>query len=150
MTCSIRFDDLPTDFDYVYHTALPMYAVSEPLGMWPESYDKYADATGRLMAHLPAVEGVPFGRRSPSTTHRLDRGGKCAQSAGDTPVAENHLYGIHTHDAYAFTKACNEAVVSYLSRSLEIPTTIIRIGSASGPDGGPMRWPLDVIVEDKP
>ncbi len=156
MTCIVHdlfdpVDDLPNDFDYVYHTALPMYAVSEPLGMWPESYDKYADATGRLMAHLRPPKGFLFG----STISLYDPparpwGENVPKAPGDTPVAENHLYGIHTHNAYAFTKACNEAVVSYLSRSLEIPTTIIRIGSASGPDGGPMRWRLDDIVEDKP
>jgi UDP-glucuronate 4-epimerase len=156
MTCIVHdlfhpVDDLPNDFDYVYHTALPMYTVTEPLGMWPDSYDKYADATGRLMAHLRPSKGFLFG----STISLYDPparpwGENAPKAPGDTPVAENHSYGIHTHNAYAFTKACNEAIVSYLSRSLEIPTTIIRIGSASGPDGGPMRWRLDDMVEGKP
>jgi nucleoside-diphosphate-sugar epimerase len=145
------FDDLVDDFDYVYHTALPTYAVSEPLGRWPDSYDKYADATGRLMAHLRPPKGFLFGSTislydPPARPWRED----AAKEPGETPVPENHHYGIHTHNAYAFTKACNEAVVSYLSRSLNIPTTIIRIGSASGPDGGPMRWRLDDLVEGKP
>lgn len=144
-------DDLQNDFDYVYDTALPMYTVSEPLGRWPDSYDKYADATGRLMAHLRPSKGFLFG----STISLYDPPARPWQESvpkapGDTPVAEDHLYGIHTHNAYAFTKACGEAIVSYLSRSLNIPATIIRIGSASGPDGGPMRWRLDDIVAGKP
>jgi nucleoside-diphosphate-sugar epimerase len=156
MSCIVHdlldpFDDLVNDFDYVYHTALPMYAVNEPLGRWPDSYDKYADATGRLMAHLRPPKGFLFGSTislydAPARPWRED----VAKAPGDTPVPENHQYGIHTHNAYAFTKACNEAVVSYLSRSLNIPTTIIRIGSASGPDGGPMRWRLDDLVQGKP
>jgi UDP-glucuronate 4-epimerase len=144
------FDDLPNDFAYVYHTALPMFAVTEPLGPWPDSYDKYADATGRLMAHLQPSKGFLFGSTislydPPARPSQQDR-----RAPGDTPVPEHHHYGIHTHNAYAFTKACNEAVVSYLSRSLNVPTTIIRIGSASGVDGGPMRWRLDAIVRGEP
>ena len=54
------FDDLPTDFDFVYYTALPMSSVFEPSGRWPNSYDAYADATGRLMAHYPGVKGFLF------------------------------------------------------------------------------------------
>src|SRR5437016_619096 len=52
-----RFDDLPDDFDYVFHSALPLEA--DPSGRldvparetWPRSYDAYADATGRLLSH---------------------------------------------------------------------------------------------------
>ena len=69
---------------------------------------------------------------------------------GDTPVPETHPFGIHFERAYAFTKVANEAVISYLSRSLEIPATIIRVGSASGVDGGPTRQRLDRIVAGKP
>ena len=43
----------------------------------------------------------------------------------------------------------NEAVISFLSQSLHIPATIIRVGGASGVDGGPMRDRLDRIVRDK-
>lgn len=133
------FDDLPTDFDYVYNTALPMSSVYEPLGPWPNSYDAYADATGRLMAHFPGVKGFLFA----SSVSVYDPPG------GATPVPETHPFGIHTYGAYAFTKVANEAVVSYVSRSLNIPTTIIRVGSASGVDGGPMRDRLDLLVQGR-
>jgi UDP-glucuronate 4-epimerase len=134
------FDDIPTDFDYVYHTAMPMSLVFEPLGRWPDSYDKYADATGRLMAHLPGVKGFLFA----STSSVYDPPG------GSTAVPETHSFGIHTSAAYAFTKVANEQVVSYLSRSLNIRSTIIRVANASGVDGGPMRDRLDLIVQGKP
>ena len=68
----------------------------------------------------------------------------------ETPVTESHSFGIHTTSAYSFTKVANEAVISYLSRSLDIKATIIRVGSASGVDGGPVRNRLDRIVQGKP
>ena len=139
-------DDLPDDFDYVFHTALPLARdpsgrIDVPArGPWPESFDAYADATGRLMAHCRPAKGFLFA----STISVYDPPG------GDTLVPETHPFGIHLERAYAFTKVANEAVVSYLSRSLEIPTTIIRVGSASGVDGGPTRERLDRIVQGKP
>ena len=144
VTCLVHdlldpFDDLPTDFDYVYHTAMPMSSVFEPLGRWPDSFDTYADATGRLMAHLPGLKGFLLA----STASVYDPPG------GATAVPETHSFGIHTSAAYAFTKVANEQIVSYLSRSLRTPATIIRVHNASGVDGGPMRDRLDLIVQGK-
>jgi UDP-glucuronate 4-epimerase len=139
--------DLPDDFDYVFHSALPLTRSDGPFrsdvparSAWPGSFDAYADATGRLMAHCRPAKGFLFA----STISVYDPPG------GDTPVPETHPFGIHFAGAYAFTKVANEAVVSYLSRSLDIPATIIRVGSASGVDGGPMRQRLDRIVRGKP
>ena len=142
------FVDLPDDFDYVFHSALPLtrsdsgtFRTDVPsMGRWPNSFDAYADATGRLMAHCRPAKGFLFA----STISVYDPPG------GDTPVPETHPFGIHTTSGYAFTKVANEAVISHLSRSLDIRTTIIRIGSASGVDGGPMRRRLDHIVRGKP
>ena len=142
------FDDLPDDFDYVYHSALPLTRSASGAGRtdvpsrgrWPNSFDGYADATGRLMAHCRPAKGFLFA----STISVYDPPG------GDTPVPETHPFGIHTTSAYAFTKVANEAVISYLSRCLDIPATIIRVGSASGVDGGPLRGRLDRIVQGKP
>ena len=142
------FDDLPADFDYVFHSALPMVRSSSGMvrteiptpARWPQSFDAYADATGRLMAHCRPRNGFLFA----STISVYDPPGS------DTPVPETHPFGIHTTSAYAFTKVANEAVISYLSRCLDIPATIIRVGSASGVDGGPMRGRLELIVEGRP
>ncbi len=134
------FDDLPSDFDYVYYTGMPMSSVFEPLGRWPDSYDKYADATGRLMAHIPGAKGFLFS----STSSVYNPPG------GATEAAETNSFGIHTQAAYAFTKVANEAIISYFSRSLNIPATIIRVANASGVDGGPMRDRLDLIVQGEP
>ena len=131
------FDDLPTDFDYIYYTALPKYAPLEP---WPNSFDAYAEATGRLMAHCRPPKGFLFA----SSISVYNAPG------GDTPVPETTPFGMWSGAAYAFTKVANEAVVTYLSRSLDIPATIIRIGSAAGIDGGPMLERLDSIVQGKP
>jgi UDP-glucuronate 4-epimerase len=140
------FEDLPDDFDYVFHSALPLTRnangrIDVPSrDRWPNSFDAYADATGRLMAHCRSAKGFLFA----STISLYDPPG------GDTPVPESHPFGIHTTSAYSFTKAANEAVISYLSRSLDIPATIIRVGGASGVDGGPTRDRLDRIVLGKP
>jgi nucleoside-diphosphate-sugar epimerase len=140
------FDDLPDDFEYVFYTALPLERDASgrldvpARGTWPRSFDAYADATGRLMAHCRPTKGFLFA----STISVYDPPG------GDTPVPETHPFGIHLESAYAFTKVANEAVISYLSRSLDIPTTIIRVGSASGVDGGPTRDRLDRVVQGKP
>ena len=139
-------DDLPDDFDYVFDTALPLERDASgrldvpARGTWPDSFDSYADATGRLMAHCQSAKGFLFA----SSISVYDPPG------GDTPVPETHPFGIHFERAYAFTKVANEAVISYLSRSLEVPATIIRVGSASGVDGGPVRQRLDRIVRGKP
>ena len=139
-------DDLPDDFDYVFHSALPLTRLPDgrvdvpPRGPWPNSFDPYADATGRLMAHLRPAKGFLFA----STISAYDPPG------GDTPVPESHPYGIHTTSAYSFTKVANEAVVNFVSRYLDIPATIIRVGSASGIDGGPLRDRLDRMVQGKP
>jgi len=139
------FDDLPDDFDYVYHTALPLMRgasgrVDVPeRDRWPASFDPYADATGRLMAHCRPAKGFLFA----STISVYDPPG------GDTPVPESNPFGIHTTSAYSFTKVANEAVITHISRSLDLPATIIRVGSASGVDGGPMRDRLDRIVKGK-
>ena len=142
------FDDLPDDFDYVFHSALPLapteagqFRSDVPArGGWPTSFDAYADATGRLLAHCRPAKGFLFA----SSISVYDPPG------GDTRVPETHPFGIHFASAYAFTKVANEAVVSYLSRSLDVPATIIRVGSASGVDGGPMRQRLDRMVAGKP
>ena len=140
------FDDLADGYDYVFHSALPLARnaagrVDVPSrDRWPNSFDAYADATGRLMAHFRPAKGFLFA----STISVYDPPG------GDTPVSESHPFGTHTTSAYSFTKVANEAVVSYLSRSLDIPATIIRVGSASGVDGGPLRDRLDRIVHGKP
>lgn len=140
------FDDLPDGFDYVFHSALPLERdpsgrLDVPArGPWPDSFDAYADATGRLLEHCRPAKGFLFA----STISVYDPPG------GDTPVPETQPFGIHFERAYAFTKVANEAVVSHLSRSLAVPATIIRVGSASGVDGGPVRQRLDRIVAGKP
>ncbi|MBV9411354.1 MAG: NAD(P)-dependent oxidoreductase [Acidimicrobiia bacterium] len=139
-------DDLPDDFDYVFQSALPLER--DRIGRldvptrrpWPQSFDSYADATGRLLTHCRPPKGFLF----VSSISVYDPPG------GETPVPETHPFGIHFERAYAFTKVANEAVVSHLSLSLGVPATIIRVGSASGVDGGPARQRLDRIVAGKP
>lgn len=145
VTCIVHdifepFDALPNDFDHVYFSALPMSSVTEPLGVWPSSYDAYAVSAGRLMAHFSNMKSFV----AASSISVYDPVG------GDTPVKENHPFGFHTHGAYSFTKVAMEAVISFQSLALNIPTTILRVGSASSPEGGPMKDRLDLLVQDEP
>lgn len=141
-------DGIPTDFDYMFHSAVPMTRDASGMartdiparGPWPDSYDKYADATGRILAHCHPRKGFVF----TSTISVYDPPGDA------TPVPETHPFGVHTNAAYAFTKVANEAVISHLARSLQVPATILRVGSASGIDGGPMKGRLDLIVQGRP
>ena len=142
------FDDVPDDFDYVYDTALPMTGPgatrgqrSMPfIGPWPDSFDAYADATGRLMTRCASAKGFVFA--SSISVYE--------PTGDDTPVAETRRFGVHTTSGYSFTKVANEAVVSFVARQLDLPTTIIRVGSASGVDGGPMKERLDLLVQGRP
>ncbi len=141
-------DDLPREFDYVYYSAIPtersetgmLRSVWAPRGQWPNSFDAYAFTTGRLMAHFRGLKGFYF-----SSTISL------YEPIGDaTPIPETHPFGILTMASYAFTKVASEAVITYVSQTLDIPATIARVGSCSGVDGGPMRERLDLLVQGKP
>jgi nucleoside-diphosphate-sugar epimerase len=139
---------LPDDVDHVFHSAMPMARDAAGMsrtdpperGPWPESFDTYADATGRLLAHCRPAHGFVFA----STISVYEPPGSAV------PVTESQPFGVHTTAAYAFTKVANEAIISHLSRALDIPATILRVGSASGADGGPMRTRLDQIVAGRP
>ncbi len=141
-------DDLPTGFDYVNFSAVPMArsetgmvrTVWAPRGPWPDSYDKYPLAAGRLMNHFRGCKGFVFA----STI-------SVYEAVGDlTPIPETRPFGVHTTREYSFTKVASEAVLTYVAETLEIPTTILRIGSCSGVEGGPMRNRLDLLVQGAP
>src|SRR3954466_2052597 len=109
------FDGVAREFGYVFHSAIPASAVLASRRPWPDSFDVYADATGRLMEYVRGVKGFVFA----SSISVYDPPG------GNTPVPETHPFGIHAISAYSFTKVATEAVVSHLSRSLNVPTTIM-------------------------
>ena len=92
------------------------------------------------MSHFQGLKGFLFA----STISVYDPPGD------GSPVRETHRFGIHTTGEYAFTKVATEAVLTYLSRRGDVPTTIIRVGSCSGVDGGPMRDRLDLLVQGRP
>ena len=107
-----------------------------------------AELVRRVRRRNRAVDGpLPISKGLPLRFHHLAVRPARWQHAASP---KSHPFGFHTTSAYSFTKAANEAVLSYLSRSLDIPTTIIRVGGASGVDGGPMRDRLDRIVQGKP
>ena len=117
------FDDLPTDFDYVYHTAMPMSSVFEPLGRWPDLFDTYADATVRLMAHLPGLKGFLLA----STASVYDPPGGATAVPETHSFVHQHLGGVRLHEGGE--RADRQLPVRGASRT---PATIIRVHNASG------------------
>jgi nucleoside-diphosphate-sugar epimerase len=133
------FDDIPTDFDYVYFSTFPALALDPPKP-WPDSFNAYADSVGRLMTACRRARGFVF---------------VSSVSIYDPPsppevVTETHAVGVHANRMYSFAKFACEAVVGYVSREMLVPTTIARIGITSGRDGGPLRDRLDQIVRGQP
>ena len=130
------FDGVPEDFTYVWHAGALVGGEAER--DWRYTFEVNAQATGRLMKHCRAVKG--FLHCSTGSQYHYQ---------GHRPLKESDPPGIHTH-IYSLSKIAAEAVVLYASREWDIPTTMIRICSAYGPEGGAPVSRLDALVEGRP
>ena len=119
------FDDIPDDFTYVWHSAIPPLV---PPGMWPHSFDASADATARLAYHLRKAKGFAF--VSSASVYEPD---------GHNPVREDRPRGHHGgHKEYTFYKVAAEGALAFHANQFGLPVSILRMGSPTGPDGGTM------------
>jgi len=130
------FDGVPEDFTYVWHAGALVGEEAER--DWRYTFEVNAQATGRLMKHCRRVKG--FLHCSTGSQYHYQ---------GHRPLKESDPPGIHTH-IYSLSKIAAEAVVLYASREWDIPTTMIRICSAYGPEGGAPVSRLDALVEGRP
>ena len=127
------FDDLPNDFTYVFHAGAVLGATAA--SDWQYAFEANAQGTGRLMKHCRGVKG--FVHCSTGSAYKYQ---------GQRPLKETDPPGIHIHN-YSLSKIAAEAVVTFVSQEWQLPTTIIRICSTYGPEGGAPAERLRAIVE---
>lgn len=117
-------DDLPTDFDRVFHAGAVVAMASEADMAY--TFKVNAEGTGRLLEHCRAAKTFVF----------CSTGGVYAKQ--DRPVREDDDYGAPI-PAYSLSKVTAEQLVQFLAPRLEVPTIILRIGAVYGPEAtGPM------------
>lgn len=117
-------DDLPTDFDVVFHAGAMVAMASEDDMAY--TFEVNVQGTGRLLEHC----------RNVSTFVHCSTGSVYARQS--RPVVESDDYGSPI-PAYSLSKIAAEQLVVYLATQHRIPTIILRIGAVYGPDAsGPM------------
>jgi UDP-glucuronate 4-epimerase len=117
-------DDLPEDFDYVFHAGA-MVAMSSEDDM-AYTFEVNVQGTGRLLERCRNVKTFVFCSTGGVYQHQT------------YPVRETDHYGAPI-PAYGMSKIAAEQLVMFLSRLWEIPTVILRIGAVYGPDAtGPL------------
>lgn len=117
-------DDLPTDFDAVFHAGA-MVAMDSERDM-AHTFEVNVQATGRLLEHCRDVK----------TFVHCSTGAVYARQS--RPLIETDDYGSPI-PAYSLSKIAAEQLVKYLATKYRIPTIILRIGAVYGPDAtGPL------------
>lgn len=117
-------DDLPTDFDIVFHAGAMVAMASEDDMAY--TFEVNVQGTGKLLEHCRDVDTFVF----------CSTGGVYAHQS--RPVTETDDYGAPI-PAYSLSKIAAEQLVKFLATKHEIPTIILRIGAVYGPDAtGPM------------
>ncbi len=117
-------DDLPTDFDCVFHAGAMVAMASE--NDMAYTFEVNVQGTGKLLDHCRDVGTFVF----------CSTGGVYAHQPH--PVKETDDYGAPI-PAYSLSKIAAEQLVTYLATKHAIPTIILRIGAVYGPDAtGPM------------
>lgn len=117
-------DDLPTDFDHVFHAGAMVAMASEDDMAY--TFEVNVTGTGNLLRHCRGVESFVF----------CSTGGVYAHQP--RPTLETDPYGAPI-PAYSLSKIAAERLVLYLAGMWEVPTIILRIGAVYGPDAtGPL------------
>lgn len=129
-----RFDDLPTDFDYVFHAG-GMVAMDSEKDM-AYTFEANVQGTGRLMVHCKDVK----------TFVHCSTGGVYAHQTH--PVKETDPYGMPI-PAYSLSKIAAEQLVRFVSDQWQIPTIILRIGAVYGYDATGPAVRLDRMMRGK-
>ncbi len=117
-------DDLPTDFDRVFHAGAVVAMSSEDDMAY--TFKVNVEGTGKLLEHCRAAR----------TFVHCSTGGVYAKQT--RPVREDDDYGAPI-PAYSLSKVSAEQLVRFLAPRLGTPTIILRIGAVYGPDAtGPL------------
>jgi UDP-glucuronate 4-epimerase len=130
------FDDLPDDFDGVFHGASLIPMASER--SMADTFAINTQATARLFSHCRRTGTFVFCSTAGVYRHQA------------RPLRESDDYGADV-PAYALSKISAEQLVHYLSGLWQTPAVILRIGALYGPDGGSggAFAPIERMVQGK-
>jgi UDP-glucuronate 4-epimerase len=128
------FDDVPDDFDYVFHAGA-MVAMDSEKDM-AYTFAVNVQGTARLMVHCKSVK----------TFVHCSTAGVYAHAA--RPRQETDPYGSII-PAYSLSKIAAEQLVYFISEQWRIPTIILRIGAVYGFDATGPAVRLDRMVRGK-
>jgi nucleoside-diphosphate-sugar epimerase len=132
-------DTIPEGLDYVIHAGaiLPAKGAERSRN---ETFQTNVQATGRLMRHVGPVKG--FVHCSSGSVYAYQ---------GQRPLNEDDPYGLHNNiPTYAASKIAAESLVEFLSREAGIPTSIVRIFTVYGPQGGTVSARIDMVARGEP
>lgn len=127
-------DDVPDDFDYVFHAGAMVAMASED--DMRHTFEVNAQGTGRLMYHCRTVK----------TFVHCSTGGVYAHQTH--PVTEDDDYGVPI-PAYSLSKIAAEQVVRFISTQWQVPAIILRIGAVYGPEASGPAVRLDRMVRGR-
>ncbi len=91
---------------------------------WAGAFEVNAQASGRLVAACRGAAGFVFCSTGSAYAYQ-----------GPRPLAEDDPFGVHL-GAYSLSKIAAEAVVRFAAVEHGVPTTILRVFSTYGPEGG--------------
>jgi len=134
-----RFSDLPTNFTYLLHIAADFSATD-----YERALRVNAEGTGFVLQHCRKAKAALV--MSTVTIYKPHRDPWHAFREEDPP-GDAMLPG---QAPYSISKVAEEAVARYCARSLGLPITIARMGSAYGVRGGLPVWHLHAIAAGEP
>ncbi len=133
------FGDLPTDFTFLLHLAADFSADD-----YERSLRVNAEGTGFVLEHCRTAKAALV--MSTLTVYKPHEDPWHA-FAEDDPIGDQLL---PLQAPYSISKIAEEAVARYCARSLGLPVTIARMGSAYGERGGLPLWHMQALVAGDP
>jgi nucleoside-diphosphate-sugar epimerase len=134
-----RLGELPDDFTYVLHLAADFSAQD-----YERALRVNAEGTGLLLTHCRAAKAALV--MSTITVYKPHRDPWHAFREDD-PLGDALVPG---QAPYSISKIAEEAVARFCARSLGLPVTIARMGTAYGDRGGLPLWHLHAIASGHP
>lgn len=132
------FGDLPRDFTYLVHIAINF----EDRG-YDRAIRTNAESCGLLLEHCRNAKAalvmstLSVYKPHPDPWHAFKEDDALGDIMSQIP------------ETYSISKNCEEAVARFCARSLNLPVTIARMGSAYGPRGGLPLIHLDAMLEGR-
>jgi len=127
---------LPDGLTHILHAGASLGA--EARADWRRTFAVNVEASGRLVASCRGVKGFVF-----CST------GSQYEYQGARPLREDDPPGVHL-GVYSLSKIAAESVVGFAAVEHGVPTTIIRIFSTYGPEGGAPAERLERLIAREP